>query len=100
MNKKKLKIGYFADGPWSHQAFIKIINDDTFDIKFIVPRNDTKDNTLLNFSKKHNILLSMDEVQTGFGRTGMNFAHQLLGLSLILWDVVKQLVVVFYLYHL
>ncbi|MAV70718.1 MAG: ornithine--oxo-acid transaminase [Candidatus Marinimicrobia bacterium] len=27
--------------------------------------------------KKHNILLSMDEVQTGFGRTGENFAHQL-----------------------
>jgi len=27
--------------------------------------------------KEHNILLAMDEVQTGFGRTGENFAHQL-----------------------
>jgi len=26
---------------------------------------------------QHNILLAMDEVQTGFGRTGANFAHQL-----------------------
>ena len=26
---------------------------------------------------KHNIILAMDEVQTGFGRTGANFAHQL-----------------------
>ncbi len=31
--------------------------------------------------KKHNILLSMDEVQTGFGRTGKNFAHQLFGVK-------------------
>jgi ornithine--oxo-acid transaminase len=27
--------------------------------------------------KKHNILLAVDEVQTGFGRTGEHFAHQL-----------------------
>ena len=31
--------------------------------------------------KKHDILLSMDEVQTGFGRTGRNFAHQLFGVK-------------------
>ena len=52
---KKLKIGYFADGPWSHNAFLKLINDQRFDIKFIVPRNDTKDETLLKFSIKYNI---------------------------------------------
>ncbi len=31
--------------------------------------------------KEHNILLAMDEVQTGFGRTGANFAHQLFGVK-------------------
>ena len=31
--------------------------------------------------KEHNILLAMDEVQTGFGRTGANFAHQLFGIK-------------------
>ena len=31
---RKLKIGYFADGPWSHNAFEKILNDDRFDIRF------------------------------------------------------------------
>jgi ornithine--oxo-acid transaminase len=42
----------------------------------IVPDDDywTQVRSLCN---KHNILLAMDEVQTGFGRTGANFAHQL-----------------------
>ena len=42
----------------------------------IVPDNDywTKVRALCD---KHKILLAMDEVQTGFGRTGANFAHQL-----------------------
>ena len=31
--------------------------------------------------EKHNILLAMDELQTGFGRTGANFAHQLYGVK-------------------
>ena len=52
---KKLKIGYFADGPWSYNAFEKIVNDERFDIRFIIPRNNTKDETLLNFSIKYNI---------------------------------------------
>lgn len=65
MNNKKLKIGYFADGPWSHEAFIKIVNDDRFDIKFIVPRTDTKDETLLSYSKKYDIdYFKLDSVNT------------------------------------
>ena len=55
MNSKKIKIGYFADGPWSHLAFEKLSNDNSIEIKFIVPRNDTCDLTLKNFSKKHGI---------------------------------------------
>jgi methionyl-tRNA formyltransferase len=51
----KLKIGYFADGPWSHLAFEKLIQDDTISIQFIVPRSDTSDDTLKGFSKKHGI---------------------------------------------
>ena len=51
----KLKIGYFADGPWSHRAFEKLIKDKDIEIKFIVPRSDTKDTTLYNFSQKYSI---------------------------------------------
>jgi methionyl-tRNA formyltransferase len=52
---EKIKIGYFADGPWSHLAFEKLINDRTISIQFIVPRSDTTDETLKEFSAKYNI---------------------------------------------
>lgn len=51
----KIRIGYFADGIWSHKAFLKIIQDSRFEIAFITPRFDTKDNTLFSFSQKFNI---------------------------------------------
>ncbi|MFY8028339.1 MAG: methionyl-tRNA formyltransferase, partial [Bacteroidia bacterium] len=52
---RKLKIGYFADGPWSHLAFERIVEDQTIEIAFIVPRTDTADNELLEYSKKYRI---------------------------------------------
>ena len=55
MKNKKIKIGYFADGPWSHLAFEKLIEDDSIEINFIVPRKDTHDLTLKGFSEKYNI---------------------------------------------
>ena len=51
----KFKIGYFADGPWSHLAFEKLISDPTISIEFIVPRTDSEDQTLLIFSEKYKI---------------------------------------------
>ena len=51
----KLKIGYFADGPWSHKAFDKLIANKSIEIKFICVRFDTKDETLKNHCQKFNI---------------------------------------------
>ena len=50
-----LKIGYFADGPWSHKAFDRIILDDEIKIQFICVRYDTQDMKLKEYAKKHNI---------------------------------------------
>ena len=52
---KKLKIGYFADGPWSHRAFQKLIEDPSLQILFIVPRYDSKDTKLEELATLHNI---------------------------------------------
>jgi methionyl-tRNA formyltransferase len=42
----KLKIGYFADGPWSHQALDQLLGDQTLEIRFICARNDNPDPVL------------------------------------------------------
>ena len=62
------RIASFMVEPIQGEAGVIVPNDDYF----------TK---VAYLCKKYNILLAMDEVQTGFGRTGMNFAHQLFGVK-------------------
>lgn len=52
---KRFKIGYFADGPWSHEAFELLIEDQSIEICFIVSRTDTTDLTLKSYSRQHKI---------------------------------------------
>lgn len=51
----KFKIGYFADGPWSHRAFELLMSHPNISVEFIVPRTDTQDYTLLNYAQKYSI---------------------------------------------
>lgn len=41
-----IRIGYFADGPWAHEALIKILADDSMVVSFICGRYDTQDELL------------------------------------------------------
>lgn len=50
-----LKIGYFADGPWSHKTFDKIIADSEIKISFICVRYNSEDKTLKDYAKQNNI---------------------------------------------
>jgi methionyl-tRNA formyltransferase len=50
-----MKIGYFADGPWSHRALEKITSDNRFDIAFIVPRYDSQDPILKKWASQLSI---------------------------------------------
>jgi methionyl-tRNA formyltransferase len=52
---KKLRIGYFADGPWSYRAFDLLVNDASVEIAFIVPRTDSTDMVLFELAQKHGI---------------------------------------------
>lgn len=50
-----MKIGYFADGPWSHEAINLIVNCSSLDVSFIVPRFDTQDPILKHWAERLNI---------------------------------------------
>lgn len=51
----KLRIGYFADGPWGHLTLDTLLQDISLEIAFIVPRNDTKDEYLKNKASEYGI---------------------------------------------
>lgn len=50
-----MKIGYFGDGPWAHEAFKKISTDDTLEIEFIVLRYDKQDEVLMHLAEESGI---------------------------------------------
>lgn len=54
-----MRIGYFADGPWAHQAFEKIIADDSIEIVFMTVRYDKRDTYLLQKAEEHGIPMEL-----------------------------------------
>lgn len=50
-----MKLGYFADGPWAHNAFHKIQADPGFTIAFVCVRNDFRDPVLVELAGRHGI---------------------------------------------
>lgn len=50
-----MRIGYFADGPWSYRAFQHMISDTSIEICFIVPRSDSSDKTLYQYAADYKI---------------------------------------------
>lgn len=50
-----MRIGYFGDGPWSHNAF-KMLNDDSdIEIAFVTPRFDYRDPVLVSLAEENGI---------------------------------------------
>ncbi len=52
---RSMSIGYFADGPWAHRAFEKMIRDETIHIAFICVRYEKRDSVLQELGRRHNI---------------------------------------------
>lgn len=52
---KPITIGYFADGPWSHEALKKLTADSTIRIAFICARHDNPDSVLRTLAEEHQL---------------------------------------------
>lgn len=52
-----LKVGYFADGKWGHNAFEKLISDNEIECAFICVRSDSEDTQFQIYSEKYKIPL-------------------------------------------
>lgn len=70
-----MKIGYFADGPWSHTTIELLSKMAGVSILFIVPRYDTQDPVLRRWAEKLNIpfILAENVNQNSFIKKVKNF---------------------------
>lgn len=52
---EKLKIGYFADGKWAHNALRLLVSDSEIEVMFVCARVDSFDKELKDLSSKYNL---------------------------------------------
>lgn len=58
----KLRIAYFGDGPWAHEAFIKLAGrNEEFEIVFVAPRFDFQDPKLCDLARKRGLAVKLFE---------------------------------------
>lgn len=56
-----IRIGYFGDGPWAHEAFRKLVRDESVRIEFVTVRYDKKDPLLMMLAEEHGIPIEIHE---------------------------------------
>lgn len=54
-----MRIGYFGDGPWAHEALKKLNNDETIEIAFVTVRYDNQDSVLTLLAEENGIPLEI-----------------------------------------
>ena len=56
-----MRIGYFGDGPWAHEAFRKLIIDDSLEIKFVTVRYDNRDPQLIALANEYKVPVELSQ---------------------------------------
>lgn len=60
-SERRLRIGYFADGPWGQRAFDRIIADASLEIAFVTVRYETRDPELMRRAEENHIPLELSK---------------------------------------
>lgn len=56
-----IKIGYFGDGLWAHEALKRILADEDLEISFVTVRYDKRDSVLISMAKDAGIPVELSE---------------------------------------
>lgn len=56
-----MKIGYLGDGPWAHEAFNRIIEDSSIEIKFVMVRFESRDSVLMELAAQNSIPVELSK---------------------------------------
>lgn len=56
-----INIGYFGDGPWAHEAFMRLVADETLHICFVTVRWDDRDPKLIKLAEDYGIPVELTE---------------------------------------
>lgn len=90
-----MKIGYFADGPWSHKALEALLRNE-HEICFIVPRYDTQDLILREWSDKLNVpFLPVENVNSAQFIKLLSEFHAELFISMSFNQILKKEIIAF-----
>lgn len=54
-----IKLGYFGDGIWAHKAFMKLVNDESIEIRFVTVRYDNRDPVLMALAQERRIPIEL-----------------------------------------
>lgn len=56
-----MKIGYFGDGPWAHEAFKRLVNDESIKIEFVTVRYDKRDPALIALAEEFGVPIELSQ---------------------------------------
>jgi methionyl-tRNA formyltransferase len=52
---ESIKVGFFGDGPWAHDALKRLLTDQAIELTFVCARFDTPDDFLLELARSNNL---------------------------------------------